>query len=178
MAPRPKNLCGCGCTLYVSRDVELGHMNGRRSALLAANTLSQNRSLLRSRKKASKLKLLLSSRRSRERELNGRRAPLRQEFLSGEAPWPDRLLSENPSSETADERNDFPANEVGLSRLSPYTIDPDMTLWVQHSPMPETQDLPPPRSSPVLLLPDADGHDQYGLSAQRRSHRIQSVLNG
>jgi len=160
MAPRLKRLCACGCTHYVTRDVELGHVNGRRSAVLAASTLSQNQSLLRSRKKASKLQLLVSSRHSRKRELIGHPAPLRQEFLSGKASRPNRLSSENPSS------------EAGPSRLSPHAIDLDMSLSGQHSPTPETQDLPPPRSSPMHLLPDANGHDQYGLSAQRRSLRI------
>jgi hypothetical protein len=170
MAPRPKHLCGCGCALYVSRDVELGHLNGRRSAVLAANTLSQNRSLLRNRKKASKLRLSLSSRRSQEQEPIGRPAPLRQQFLSGEAPWPDRLSSENSPSKTAHEYNDFPASEAGPSRLPSHTIDLDMTFSTQRSPTPETQDLPFP--PPMPLQPNADGRDRYGLSAQRRSHRI------
>jgi hypothetical protein len=47
MAPSPKCLCACGCNLYVTWKVELGHLNGQRSTLLVANVLSQNRSLLR-----------------------------------------------------------------------------------------------------------------------------------
>src|SRR5271155_1532994 len=45
--------------------------------------------------------------------------------------------------------------------------------YQRHSPTTVTvrQDLPP-RSSPMPLLDDADGHDQYGLSTVRRSHRI------
>ena len=192
MAPRHKHLCGCGCTLYVTRDIELGHLNGRRSAVLAANTLSQNRSLLCNRKQASKLQLMSSSRHSWKGELIGRRAPVRQEFLSRKASRPDKLLSKNPSGETGDEYSDFPASEAGPSGVSPHTFDIDMTLSAQHSPTHETQDLPhtvdldmtlsaqhsptletqdpppPPRSSP-MVLPVTDGRDQ---SSQRRSHRI------
>ena len=134
MAPRPKHLCGCGCSLYVSWTVEFGHLNGRRSALLAANTLLWYQLLLRSWKQASKLQLNLSSRHSRKRE-----------------------LISHPG--TAHE-------EAGPSGVSSHTIDLDVTLSAQHSPTPEIQDLPPPRSSPMLLLPNADGHDQYGLSMQ------------
>jgi hypothetical protein len=166
MAPRPKHLCGCGCTLYVTRAIELGHLTGKRSAVLAASTLSQNRLLLRSRKQASKLKLKLSSRRSPKRELIGRPAPVCQQFSTRKAPRPP---SESPSGETGGEYNDFPASEAGPSG---YTIDLGKSLSPQRSQTPETQDLPSHHSSPMRLLSDADGRDQYGLSTQRRSHRI------
>jgi hypothetical protein len=68
------------------------------------------------------------------------------------------LLQQNsPTSETQD---------------LPHTIDFDMTLSPQCSPTHKAQDLPPPRSSLMLFLPDADGHDQYGLSTQCQSNRI------
>ena len=169
MAPRPKHLCGCGCTLYVTRNIELGHLSRWRSAVLAANTLSQNQLLLCNRKQASKLQLMSSSRHSQKGELIGRRAPVRQEFSSRKASWPDRLPSGNPSGETGDEYSNFSASEAGPAGVSPHTIDLYMTLSMQHSPTLETQDLPLPRSSP-MLLPDTDGRDQYGLSMQCQSH--------
>lgn len=65
---------------------------------------------------------------------------------------------------------------------SPHTINLDESFkllvqsLLQCSPTPVTQD-PPPRSFPIPLPPpDADDHDQYGLSTRRRSRRItQSV---
>jgi hypothetical protein len=136
MPPRPKRLCACGCTLHVTRKVEVGHLNGQRSALLAANILSKNRSLLCRRKKASKLRLMSPSRYTGKQKIIGHRTPPRRFFSS-------RKTSENPS-ESSETREAF-----------------------------VTQDLSP-RSSPIRLLPDtlADGCDQYGLSTQRRSHRI------
>jgi hypothetical protein len=137
MPPRPKHLCACGCALYVTRKVELGHLNGQRSALLAANILSENRTLLRRRKQASKLRLMSPTRHVGKQELIGHPTPgpARQAFSSREA-------SEDPSRETGE--------------------------------APVTQDLSPdsPRSSPIPLLPDADGCDHYGLSTLRRSRRI------
>ena len=156
MAPRPKNLCACGCTHHVTREIELGHMKGRRSAILAANIISQNQFLSHSHKRASKLQLL-SSRRSRKQEHIGRPALSRQ----GKASRPDTLSS-------GDEYNNLPASEAGPSGVS---IDPD-ELSARRSPTPVIEDLPRLRSSPMPLLPDAYGHDQYGLSTQRRSHRI------
>ena len=166
MAPRYKHPCACGCTLYVTRGVELGHLNGRRSAVLAANVLTQNRLLLRSRRQASKLQLILSPHRSRKRELIGRSEPLRRELSSRKASRPDRHSSENSFRETGDEYNNLLASEAGPSGVSPHM---DLDMSADRSPTP---DLPPPRSSPMLILPDADVHDQYGLSTQRRSHRI------
>ena len=66
------------------------------------------------------------------------------------------------------------ASEAGPSGVSPHTVDLYKSLSVQRSPTPETQleDLPPPRSSPMFLPPDADGHNQYALSSQHRSQRI------
>ena len=170
MAPRYKHLCACGCTLHVTQAVELGHLNGRRSAVLAANTLSQNRLLLRRRQQASKLQLMLSPQRTQKRDLIGCSAPLHRELSSRKATLPDRHSSEKSLRETGDEYNDFPASEAGPSGVSSHTIDLDMS--VPRSPTPESQDLRHPRSSPMLLQPDADGHDQYGLSTQRRSHRL------
>ena len=157
MAPRPKNLCACGCALYVTREIELGHQKGRRSAILAANTISQNQLLSRSRKRASKLQLL-SSRRSQTKEHIGRSALSRQ-----------RKASRPDTRPSGDEDNNFPASEAGPSGVS---IDPDESLSAQRSPTPVVEDLSRLRSSPMPLLPDADGHDQYGLSTQRRSRRI------
>jgi hypothetical protein len=143
MPPRPKRLCACGCTLYVTRKVELGHLNGQRSALLAANILSQNRSFLRRHKQASKLKLMSPSRHTGKQELIGHPTPARRlgAFSS-------RKASEDPSSETGEP-------EVPVTQLEDLSESP---RW----------------SSPIPLLPDADGchGDQYGLSTQRRSHRI------
>jgi hypothetical protein len=92
MPSRPKRLCACGCTHHVTRTVELGHLNGRRSALLSANTISQNQSLLHRRKQVSKLQLVSPSRRTRKQELIGHPTPAPQTFSS-------RKASENPSSE-------------------------------------------------------------------------------
>ena len=133
--------------------------------MLAANTLSQNQLLLHNRKKMSKLQLMSSSRHSQKGELIGRHAPVRQEFSSRKTSQPDRLPSEDPSGKTGNEYNDFPVSKVGPSEVSPHTIDFDMTWSAQHSPIPETQDLSPLHSS-LMLLPDTDGHNQYGLSAQ------------
>ena len=183
MAPRPKNLCACGCGLHVTRFIEQGHLNGRRSALLAANILSQNRLLLHSRKRASKLRLMLPSRHARKQELVGRPLPAYR-ALSRKISQLDRLSSENPISETEEafqvlEYDDFPASKAGPSgvhhnspfQTSPHAIDLDQSLSARCSPAPITQGLPPPRSSPMPFLPDADdGGHQYGLSTQRRSH--------
>ena len=174
MAPRPKHLCGCGCALYVTRAIELGHLKGKRSAVLAASTLSQNQLLLHSRKQASKSQLISSSRRSLKGTIIGHPAPVRQEFSSSKDSRLDRLSFENPPSETGDEFSNLPANEAGPSGVSPHTIDLDISVSTQCSPTPETRDLSP-HSSPNILLPDADGrdqHDSYGLSTQRRSQRI------
>lgn len=170
MAPRPKNLCACGCGVHVTRYIELGHLNGRRSALLAANVLSRNWLLLRSRKRASQL--TLPSRHARKQELVGRPSPARRR-LSREASRQDRL-SENPLSETGG-YDGFPANDAGPSGphhdspfpATPHTINLDESLLAPRSPLaaPITQDLPPPP-------PNADGSHQYGLSTQRRSRRI------
>lgn len=136
MPSRPKHLCACGCTLHVTRKVEVGHLSGQRSALLAANILSQNRSFLCRRKKASKLRPMSPSRYTGKQKLIGNRTPARRVFSS-------RKTSENPS-------------ESNQTREAPVT-----------------QDLSP-RFSPNHLPPDtlADGCDQYGLSTQRRSHRL------
>jgi hypothetical protein len=186
MAPRLKNLCACGCGLHVTRYIEIGHLNGRRSALLAADVLSQNRLLLHSRKRASsKLQLMLPSRHSRKQELIGRPLPAHQALSkkTSWASWPDRLLSENPLSKTGEaflEYDDLPASEAGPSGVchetpfpaSPHTVDLDESLSARCSPAPVTQDPPPPRSSPMPLLPNTDGGHQYGLSTARRSRRI------
>ena len=60
---------------------------------------------------------------------------------------------------------------------SPCTINLDESLLVRHYPTPVTvtQDLPP-HSSPMLLLDDADGHDQYSLSMAHRSHQITECI--
>src|SRR5271155_2579716 len=91
----------------------------------------------------------------------------------------DRPLSENSSGKTGEEYDDFPMSEAGPSGVchhspsvaSPRTVNLDESLSARHSPTTVTvrQDLPP-RSSPMPLLDDADGHDQYGLSTVRRSH--------
>jgi hypothetical protein len=140
MAPRPKHLCGCGCTLYVTRAIELGHLKGKRSAVLAANALSQNQSLLHSRKQASNSQLISSSRRSLKGAIIGHPAPVRQEFSSRKASRLDRLPSENPPSETGDEYTNFPASEAGPSGVSPLNIDLDMTL--SRSPTPASEARP------------------------------------
>jgi hypothetical protein len=199
MAPSPKRICACGCDLYVTRKVELGHLNGQRSALLAADVLSQSRSLLCSHKQSSKVQCM-SPARAGKQGLLGRRAPAHQAFLSRKASRPDRPSSENPSGETGEaffEYDDFPMSEAGPSGVcrdspsaaSPRTINLDESLSVRHSPTPVTvtQDLPPcsspmpfppdpdhlpPRSSPMPLPDDADSHDQYSLSMARRSRRI------
>ena len=181
MAPSPKRLCACGCNLYVTRKVELGHLNGQRSALLVANVLSQNRSLLRSRKQASKAQQMSPARHAGKQELIGRPTPAHQALWLRKASQPDRPSSEDPSGETGEaffEYNDFPMSEAGPSGVhcdspstaSPRTINLDESLSAWHSPTPVTQDLP--RSSPMPLPNDADGHDQYSLSAARRSRRI------
>ena len=172
MAPRPKNLCACGCGLHVTRYIELGHLNGRRSALLAANVLSQNQLLFCSRKRSSKLRLMLPSRHARKQELIGHPSPALQS-LSRKTSQPDRLSSENPFSETGEaflEYDGFPqaASEAGPSGVRhdspfpapPYSVDLDESVLAQRSPAPVTQN---PCSSA--------GH-QYGLSTQRRSRRI------
>ena len=179
MAQSPKCICACGCTLYVTQRVELGHLNGQRSALLVANVLSQNCSLLRSCKQASKAQQMLPAHCAGKQELIGRPAPAHQALLSRKASWPDRPSSENPSGETGEaffEYDDFPMSVAGPSGVrcdspsmaSPCTINLDESLLVQHSPTPVTitQDLPP-RSSPMLLPDNADGHDQYSLSMAR-----------
>jgi hypothetical protein len=184
MAPSPKRLCACGCALYVTRKLELVHLNGHRSALLAADVLSQNHSFLRSSKQASKAQRMSPARRVGKQELVGRRAPAQQAFMSRKASWPDRPSSENPSGETGEaffDYDDFPMSEAGPSGVhrdspsaaSPRTINLDESLSARHSPTPitVTQGLPP-RSSPMPLADDADGHDQYSLSTGRRSRRI------
>jgi hypothetical protein len=196
MAPSPKRLCACGCALHVTRKVELGHLNGQRSALLAANVLSQNHSLLRSRKQAFKAHQMSPARHAGKQELVGRPAPAHQAFLSRKASRPssenENLLGE--TGEASLECDDFPMSEAGPSGFrrdspsaaSPRTVNLDDSLSMRHSPTPVTvtQDLPPrtspmpfpdhlpPRSYPTPLLDDADGHDQYSLSTVRRSRRI------
>jgi hypothetical protein len=114
MPSRPKRLCACGCTSYVTRIVELGHLNGKRPALLSTNILSQNRSLLRRRKQAFKLQLLSPSRRTRKQELIGHPTPARQALLS-------RKASERPSSET----REAPVTQDMSPRPSPVPLLPD-----------------------------------------------------
>jgi len=181
MAPSPKRLCACGCALYVTRKVELGHLTGQRSALLAANVLSQSRLFSCSRKQASKAQRMSPARRARKQELVSHPTPAHRAFLSRKASGLDRPLSENSSGKTGEEYDDFPMSEAGPSGVchhspsvaSPRTVNLDESLSARHSPTTVTvrQDLPP-RSSPMPLLDDADGHDQYGLSTVRRSHRI------
>ena len=120
MAPRPKRPCACGCGHHVSRKVELGHLNGQRSALLAASVLSQNRSLLCSRKQASKAQRMSPARRAGKQELIGRPAPVRQALSSRKTPLPGRYLSESPSGET----DDFPMSEAGPSRVHRDSLSP------------------------------------------------------
>ena len=170
MPPRPKHLCACGCALYVTRKVEVGHLNGQRSALLAADVLSQNRSVIRSHKKASRFRTLSPSRHLGKQKLLGRRAPAQLEQA---------LSSENPSnaSEFEFEPADFPMgdSEAGPSRsqhpASPqaFTInlnDDSASLSAQHSLTPRQQD-----SATTPLVPGADSDDP-GLSTQRRSRRL------
>lgn len=184
MAPSPKHLCACGCTVFVTQKVELGHLNGQRSALLAANVLSQNCSFLCSRKQASKAQRMSPACHAGKQELVGCPAPARQAFLSRNASWPDRSSSENPSGETGGasfEYDDFPTSKAGPSGVchdspstaSPHTINLDESLVARHSPTPVTitQDLPP-HSSPMPLPDDGDGHNQYSLSTVHQSHRI------
>jgi hypothetical protein len=123
MPPRPKHLCACGCTLYVTRKVELGHLNGQRSALLAANILSQNRTLLRRRKQASRLQLMSPSRHTGKQELIGHPTPARQTFSS-------RKASENPSSETGEAPVTL-AQDLS-SRSSPIPLLPDADACNQY----------------------------------------------
>jgi len=179
MAPSPKRLCACGCALYVTRKVELGHLTGQRSALLAANVLSQSRLFSCSRKQASKAQRMSPARRARKQELVSHPTPAHRAFLSRKASGLDRPLSKNSSGKTGEEYDDFPMSEAGPSGVchhspsvaSPRTVNLDESLSARHSPTTVTvrQDLPP-RSSPMPLLDDADGHDQYGLSTVRRSH--------
>lgn len=193
MAPSPKHLCACGCTLHVTRKVELGHLNGQRSALLAADVLLQNHLLLCSHKQAFKAHQMSPARHSGKQELIGRPAPAHQAFLSRKASRPSSK-NKNLSGETGEaflECNNFPMSEAGPSGFrhdspsaaSPRTVNLDDSLSMQHSPMPVTvtQDLPlcsspmpfpdhlPPHSYPTPLLDDADGHDQYSLSTVHRS---------
>ena len=124
----------------------------------------------------------MSPRHTRKLELIGRLLPARQALLR-KASWPDRLSSESPLHKTGEaflKYNGFPASEAGPSGVchdspflaSPHTIDLDKSMSVRYSLGPVTQDLPPPHSSPIPLLPDVDAGHQYGLSTQRRSHQI------
>jgi hypothetical protein len=100
MAPSLKHLCACGCALYVTQKLQLVHLNGHRSTLLAANVLSQNHLFLHRTKQASKAQQMSPAYHVEKQELVGRCAPAQQAFLSREASWPDRPLSKNFSGET------------------------------------------------------------------------------
>jgi hypothetical protein len=104
MPPHPKHLCACNCALYVTRKVEIGHLNGQRSALLSTDVLLQNKSLIRSHKKASIFQTMSPSRRLGKQKIVGRCAPAQQ-----------ALSSENLSSEPGEAFN-FPMSEAGPSK--------------------------------------------------------------
>jgi hypothetical protein len=179
MAPSLKCLCACGCALQVTRKVELGHLNGQRSALLVASVLSQNHSLLCSCKQASRAQQMSPACSAGKQELVGCPAPAHQVFLSKKASPPDRPSSENENENPS--YDDFPMSKAGpsgfchdsQSMASPHTIN-SQHLPPHSSPMPLPPDSDhlPPCSYPMPLLDDADGHDQYSLSMAFQSHQI------
>src|SRR5271156_6911216 len=125
------------------------------------------------------------ARRSRNQGLISHPTPAHRAFLSRKASGLDRPLSENSSGKTGEEYDDFPMSEAGPSGVchhspsvaSPRTVNLDESLSARHSSTTVTvrQDLPP-RSSPMPLLDDADGHDQYGFLPGRPAHPIKTRL--